>query len=1270
MRRFLKYTGLTLGALLVFVLIAITFVVATETGTRLVVSRALPQSVSVQSIDGRLIGPLVVRDLSFETPTIEVAVERAELRWQPRRLFFSALHVDRLVAEGVSVTSLPTDDEPPPKNGELLPPEISTPVAVSVQELSIRDAAYRSSPEATPVEIDAVRASFSASGATFDIERLEVSAPLFDAQAEARLVAREEYPIDAAVDLTLRPAGYATVNSTTRVEGSLQSLQITQTVAQPYNLEAEARLRDIFEQLHIEVGASLSDVDPAAISASLPHAVLDARLRAEGPASDLSLGTTITGTYGEQQFSAELQSVLQGDRLSVDTLAVALAEDDAQLEGSGSVQLAGNVPMDVSINWQNLQWPLGKAPDWRSESGTVTVAGSLDDYSLSSTASVTLPRGVPIQARVSGTGNREEVTAELDLSLFEGRVDGDAFVSWQPSLQASVRLDGQDVDPAAVVPDWPGRLDFSLRAQAEADRQETRAQVETLTIDGRLRGQPIDVDAEGSYADGELVLERLQAQLAGTRLSAEGRYADTADLTWELESDDLGEILPSARGTLSSRGSVSGSPPQVKVDATLDGSALGFRDNRLESLELVADLDLTDQQPSQLDLRLDGLETAALSADVVSLTVDGRLREHQVALMADTSQVTTDLEIEGRLQEPWSGEPTWQFTMADATVAYGELAPWRLGTSAEGSVSAAQVVLNRNCWASGSAKLCLEGQRTPDRLSGSFDLEELGLDYFAPLLPAGIELDGTLGGNGSGVLANGGPLRAELELQTSAGQLAVDAAPAGQEQSAASRTLLDLEPSRVSLTLDEDTATAAVSFDFAQGTIRFEADLAASRAPLMQRPLDGRAVVDVPDISFIEPFAPDIENLKGQVNGQLEIAGTPAQPDLSGRIALTDAALTSMAAGIRLEEIEAALQGRDNAGIGLEASMHSGGGSLEINGRLGLGAAPPPTTIEVDGESFQLIGNDEARLFVSPDLEVVADSEAVRITGTVRVPRAQITPEIVPQSAVKASEDVVLVSRNADPESAIDDAAGRPVYAEVEIALGEEVRFDGFGLKARFEGATTVIQTPDEPTTATGAITIAEGEYRAYGQGLVIESGEILFAGGPVTEPALDIRAVRRPEEGILVGTEVRGTLENPDFTLFSEPAMTQQERLAYLVLGRSLEEAPDGESSALAQASLALGVKGGNFLAENLGSRLGVDELSIETGSGEAGAASDPADAALVIGEYLSPKLYLSYGIGIFDPESVLTLEYEINRRLELVTETSSESTGADLIYSFERGD
>ncbi len=69
---------------------------------------------------------------------------------------------------------------------------------------------------------------------------------------------------------------------------------------------------------------------------------------------------------------------------------------------------------------------------------------------------------------------------------------------------------------------------------------------------------------------------------------------------------------------------------------------------------------------------------------------------------------------------------------------------------------------------------------------------------------------------------------------------------------------------------------------------------------------------------------------------------------------------------------------------------------------------------------------------------------------------------------------------------------------------------------------------------------------------------------------------------------------------------MSQSEQISWLVLGRPLNDTSDSEGDMVSQAAMALGVKGGNFLADQFGGDLGVDNIGIETGSGEAGAASD----------------------------------------------------------------
>jgi translocation and assembly module TamB len=156
---------------------------------------------------------------------------------------------------------------------------------------------------------------------------------------------------------------------------------------------------------------------------------------------------------------------------------------------------------------------------------------------------------------------------------------------------------------------------------------------------------------------------------------------------------------------------------------------------------------------------------------------------------------------------------------------------------------------------------------------------------------------------------------------------------------------------------------------------------------------------------------------------------------------------------------------------------------------------------------------------------------------------------------------------------------------------------------------------------------------------------------------------VRRPAEGIVVGARVRGTLKSPELTVFSQPTMPQQEQLSYLVLGRSLQSASASESSAMSRAALALGLKGGNFVSERINQNLGLDEFGIQTDPNKPAS-----EASFVIGKYLSPSLYVSYGIGIFEPVNTLKLRYTISRRWQLVTESSSEASGGDVIYNIER--
>lgn len=255
--------------------------------------------------------------------------------------------------------------------------------------------------------------------------------------------------------------------------------------------------------------------------------------------------------------------------------------------------------------------------------------------------------------------------------------------------------------------------------------------------------------------------------------------------------------------------------------------------------------------------------------------------------------------------------------------------------------------------------------------------------------------------------------------------------------------------------------------------------------------------------------------------------------------------------------------------------------------------------------------------------------------------------------AVTVSDDAVLVGGEQAPESKWS------IRSKVRVTLGDKVNFFGFGFEGRLAGSLLVEDEPGQLTKATGEISVPEGRYRAYGQRLDVERGRLIFAGGPVTNPGLDLRAVRQINT-ITAGVRVKGSLTEPQLELFSSPAMGQTDMLSYLILGRPMETATGEEGAMMAKAALAVGLSGGDKLARVLGDRFGLDEMRVES-------SDDGDQASLVVGRYLSPKIYVSYGVGLIESINTFTVRYQISDQWQIKAE-SGEAQGADIFYTIER--
>jgi translocation and assembly module TamB len=342
----------------------------------------------------------------------------------------------------------------------------------------------------------------------------------------------------------------------------------------------------------------------------------------------------------------------------------------------------------------------------------------------------------------------------------------------------------------------------------------------------------------------------------------------------------------------------------------------------------------------------------------------------------------------------------------------------------------------------------------------------------------------------------------------------------------------------------------------------------------------------------------------------------------------------------------------------MEGVIKTAQGQLELNGNADWSELNAwRARIAARGNKVRVSVPPMVRLDVSPDLVFDATPQLFSLNGTVDIPWARITVQELPESAVGVSSDEVMLNDQRQPIA--PKSASIPINSNLMVNIGKDVRLDAFGLKARLEGALKVAQD-SRGLGLNGQINIPSGRFHAYGQDLIVRKGQLLFS-GPADQPLLNLEAIRNPEateNDVVAGLRVTGEADAPKLEIFSDPAMSQQEALSYLLRGQGLDNS-GGDSGAMTSALIGLGVAQSGKLVGKIGEAFGVSNLALDTqGVGDS--------SQVVVSGYVLPGLQVKYGVGIFDSLATLTLRYRLMPKLYLQA-VSGIDQALDLLYQFE---
>lgn len=938
----------------------------------------------------------------------------------------------------------------------------------------------------------------------------------------------------------------------------------------------------------------------------------------------------------------QAQAVLQlaPDQVRIEQLDIREAGGDTPIVLHLQGLLAwGPAPSDLKLRWEHLRWPLRDTARIASTSGTLDIEGRPEAYRYALEAMLAAEKSAG-KVQVRGAGDRQGT----DLALDKARAQGQASIRWDPALSLDGKLEVRDLDPGVFAPEWPGRLNGSLRARADLSGAAPRTKFEIELAQSRLRAYPLQLSARGELAGERLRLERMHLLTGKTRLEVAGQVTPPFDAQATLDSPDLAALYPLLRGRAQLSASLKGSVDAPRITARGSGSGLGFEEYELARLDLDADLDLArvSSRPSSLRLTVAGLK-GPVKLTQAEVKLGGRMQDHRLDISAAGEPGKIALGFAGTADRE---ALSWRGRLVSGQLTPPDFAAWSLEAPAALRASRQTVDLEPACWRAGKARVCAQGSRTPARARAAFRLERLDFAYFESFLPTSWRASGQIDGTGLVELVGGRLSEARADLKTTPIQLRFE-----------DETLLATQAGSLKVQELQGVTTAQLSLPLKAGYVRATAELRANADP-GARPLRANVDLRLEELGFLRGLSAEILEISGLVQGRVNWSGTLAAPIPQGAIRLQNAEVKLAKPGIALSAMSAELA---TAGRGLwnvKAQATSGEGTLRLSGRIDPLSAKPGAQLALVGKDFQAADIPDVRAWISPDLRIAWSENRIDVTGNVDVPRADITP-VSRNEGIAPSADQVIVK----PEDTVRETVTTQLAADVRINLGKRVNFEGFGLTTKLTGSVRAIDEPDRRQTGRGEVRLIDGRYEAYGQDLEIESGRLLFNGGPLTEPALEIRAVRRPRDDVEVGVMVRGTLDRPEFTLQSTPAMPREEQLSWLVLGRPLEQAGGADERAMiANAALALGLTGTNVLAGRLTERLRLDELSIASEPGE-----DAEAARVTFGKYLSPRIFVSYGVGLFQPGQVFKLLYDLGRGFKLQTE-SGVNSGGDLLYSIER--
>ncbi|WP_201353280.1 translocation/assembly module TamB domain-containing protein [Hydrogenimonas urashimensis] len=309
-------------------------------------------------------------------------------------------------------------------------------------------------------------------------------------------------------------------------------------------------------------------------------------------------------------------------------------------------------------------------------------------------------------------------------------------------------------------------------------------------------------------------------------------------------------------------------------------------------------------------------------------------------------------------------------------------------------------------------------------------------------------------------------------------------------------------------------------------------------------------------------------------------------------------------------------------------------GSLNLNEMTG--------DFRFEGEAMRYVGR-EGNITADAGIDVNLTQKSLDVEGEVKVTDANIT--YMPKKEYTVTDEDIIIIQDIREPSHTRKSLNVRIYSTTPL------RYDIPMIHLRFKPDVTIWKEPLKPTVLLGIVRLVDGALDVEEKHFRILPSEIYFGGAYPINPYLDLH-IRYEIDFNRFNIYVSHTLADPVFLFSSEPPMSQNDIMSYILFGSPADESFQGRgdaSTSVATMLLGMGLKSA------IGSATGLKFDTFNILNTEEGGFG------IEIGKRIGKRFRIIYRN---DTLSSFIIQYKISRSIRVDVDVKETGQGINVLY------